>query len=590
MRFLAMANGIQSEKQTLKDFFRSDGVDGGHLAAGLDQWFIRCVDNEFRDSSHVGVSRGFKPATAGIQRCYKNANYLEGRTTDGILRGNYCLDGASAQDPAGFGGLARPIYASPLFYVNHQPVWYEWPEWEAEQILVDMNLDLQIMETQASWTGRQRDRYSLFKRFRPSPDPSCVNYRSRFLDQCANVNDTIGLVAEYEWAAAYWFCFHVSWRGFCSFLNPMLKFHIPFPAAIFGGRAGDHYGSSPDPASIAQAQEKMFTPKRQVDGITVSGWSRDEYHRTFIGGDAEPRYDDTLTGLLSDGMNGANMGAKGYVRIYGDDKNIIDDCYVGARAMPWVLNEKFFNGAGTILVGIARRQRNVFERIFGTDGIYAAFTPVGEHAAPHLVALSAARAAYAPRTGDGKGDGPDSVNNHEYPKAGSGWSGRRYELRYDSVTDGVDGKFAPKFGAKTSDQGTIEKTLRVGCVCGGAETPEERKVQGDLSQRLRRQWNLCQTDWDAVLLPVRHAMANPSLTSSSARYDSLTDADPTFWSFAENYAEKDPQYSLFFETFPRLDWFSFTGGGGISFKEIAFRPHGLDEQKAFSLYKRRMIH
>ena len=59
MRFLAMANGVESKMQMLKDFFRSDGVDGGHLAAGLDQWFIRCESEESANSHDVGVGRAF---------------------------------------------------------------------------------------------------------------------------------------------------------------------------------------------------------------------------------------------------------------------------------------------------------------------------------------------------------------------------------------------------------------------------------------------------------------------------------------------------------------------------------------------------
>ena len=599
MRFLAMANGIESNTQKLKDFFRSGGVDGGHLAAGLDQWFIRCEDTELANSSAIGVPRHLIPPNPGILRCYKNANYLEGRTPDGILRGNYCLDGDSPVDPGDFGDvdLRAPLGFGTLFPVNWIPrTRWQWIQygvpWTREFIKVIRSLDGTVRGKRGNY-GEFKGAISMYQNFKPSPAPSCINYRSRFGDQCANVRETVGLVAEYEWAAAYWFCFWVKFKRSLFGLNPFLCFHIPFPAAIYGGRVGDHYGQGDDPSSIFQAQREMFSPKRTVRNVNVSGWSRNAYHRTFIGGDAEPKF-ECWAGPLSDGMNGANMGSKGYVRIYGDDRNIVDDCYVGARAMPWVLNESFFNGSGTIVVGVARRQRNVFEWIFGTNslnaavspvasnGLYSAFSPWASGGVPHLVALSAARAAYAPRIGKGKGDGPDSRNNPDYPGNGGGWWGRHYELRYDSVTDGVEGKFSPSFGANASNKETIEKKYRIGCVCGVSET----------GQRLRRQWNLCQTDWDAVLLPVRHASANPSKTDPSKTYDSLSNNRQTSWSFTGDDAaeKKDPQYSIYAEDLPKLEWFSFTGGTPIPFGKIAFEPHGLSVEDAYRLFKRRMIH
>lgn len=575
MRFLAMANGIPSNSDNvkLKDFFASSG-QGGSLAAGLDQWFIRCDPDESAKDALSVTPRHF---AKGIVRAYKNANYEEGKTERGVLRGNYTLDGTSANDPQKFDGMALPVYSG-LFPVNWRPrgriQWaiYGVP-WTLELIRVMTDLDGTIADMSGKWKD-----FSQFQRFAPSPDPSCVNYRSRFVDQCRNVSDSLGLVAEYEWAAAYWFCFHVEFKRKLKSLNPVLCFHIPIPAAIYGGRVGDSYaGSTPQPSQVAAKQQEPFS----------KGSSRSQYHRTFIGGDAESKF-NCFT------QRGANMGAKGYVRIYGDDKEIFDACYVGAKAKPWVLNERFFRGMGTILVGVARRQRNVFDWIKGDDGsdasgsgIFRAFTPdktAGRQ--PRIVALAAARAAYAPRTGNGLGNGADSENafNTEYGGARGTW-GRRYELRYDAVTS-VNSRGNLKKPSLDPYNGPHKRTLedmRIGCVCGNRET----------SQRLRRQWNLSQTDWDGVLLPLRFAFSDPSMVNGHA-YDSLGDGKnkTTFWSYSENAGSADPQHQLVRNVLSKLTWAPLSSGGGgtETWEKVFLEPNGMDDTDAYKLFKKRLIH
>ena len=55
---------------------------------------------------------------------------------------------------------------------------------------------------------------------------------------------------------------------------------------------------------------------------------------------------------------------RGHARIYADDKEIFDNRYVGAKCNPWVLNERFFAGDGTILVGAAMKHTNPFVQLF----------------------------------------------------------------------------------------------------------------------------------------------------------------------------------------------------------------------------------
>ena len=392
------------------------------------------------------------------------------------------------------------------------------------------------------------------------------------MDQCRNVPNSWGLVAEYEWAAAYWFCFHVEFHVNYRYLNPILCFHIPIPSAIYGGRVGDSYaGSDPTPSQVVHAQQEPFG----------RGRSRSQYHRTFIGGDAEPKF-NCFT------RRGANMGAKGYVRIYGDDKEIFDENYVGAVAKPWVLNERFFNGMGTILVGAARRERNVFYWITDDggaatdDGIFKAFTPDKDgRPQPRIVALAAARAAYAPRTGEGPGDGADSENA---ARRGGGKWGRRYELRYDAVTsiDSRGNLGKPSLDPYSGSRKAQLEGYRIGCVCGKKETGE----------RLRRQWNLSQTDWDAVLLPLRHAYADPSHVDG-APYDSGKHGKDavTTWSYSETGGSTDPQAQLARKVLPELTWAPLSGTGTAeSWDKVFQKPNGMDEAGTYKLFKKRLVH
>lgn len=631
IRFLSMANGLPADDDNvkLKDFFRS-GSEGGGLAAGLDQWFVRANPDEL-DRDKVGVYRDWMHSPAGIQRCYKTANYAEGAVS-GFLRGNYCLDGdspKSPQTPSDVGNVSM-FYLSNAFNPGPSGSWRQ----KLRLIRKALREYRRVRSNFNGLKGYLRELWSQvpfvpFSRFSQNAGPSCINHRSRFHDQCANVNDTVGLVAEYEWAAAYWFCFWIEFRmhpNMGGLLMPLNNghqpfcVHIPIPSAVFGGwnRAAGYSGG--DPATIAGTQDKMFRPSQdkdpQLGGTTLRGWKRSEYRRTFIGADGEPRYGCPLH--LEDD-NGANMGAKGYVRIYGDDKDIKNACYVGPNARPYVLNQRYFNGAGTTIVGVARRQRNVFHWIEGklgrALGLYDAFSPDirvkdkegmivrdkdgndQSAGAPHLVVFSAARAAWAPRSGRGVGEGTDSENDPVRGKWGGRW-GRHYELRYDTVTDGEEGNFTPHLHPNAPNGESLSKEARLGCPCGQPET----------GRRLRRQWNLCQTDWDAVLLPVRHSLAVPSRVAGSspasapADFDSGDDPDALAnWAFTDEVSDTDPQYRLFGPTLPNretttvpnMTWQRFSEDGSTTdakYEDVVLKPQNMSVNDAYLLFKKRMIH
>ena len=203
---------------------------------------------------------------------------------------------------------------------------------------------------------------------------------------------------------------------------------------------------------------------------------------------------------------------KGHARIYGDDKEIWrEDRYIGETAKPWVLNENFFNGKGTIVIGVAMKHENPFVQLFGLWGqsdperamvnksIFSAFNPPSPfslNGVPYsnnfIWAMSAARAGVRHARRDGKCD-----------------KARMYQVVYDGTSDPRNMKIKAPFKYVKSnpqepgkweaynDGNSVEKlgeeSVVGGCVCEGNK------------EKLAYMWNLCEQDWDATLLPLRYA-------------------------------------------------------------------------------------
>lgn len=131
----------------------------------------------------------------------------------------------------------------------------------------------------------------------------------------------------------------------------------------------------------------------------------------------------------------------GFGRLYADAPQIYNSCYVGERAKPLILSKRYFGKAGTISVGIRRRNENVFMRILGKiEGIFAAFDPDwGDGGGTPTFVFASAKAGYKYK--------------------GEGVSSRAYKVHWE---------------------------------------PENQE------------WNLCQSDWDAVFVPVRKAYSDAS--------------------------------------------------------------------------------
>lgn len=197
---------------------------------------------------------------------------------------------------------------------------------------------------------------------------------------------------------------------------------------------------------------------------------------------------------------------RGHARIYGDDKEIFDNRYVGARCQPWVLNEKFFSGEGTIVVGAAKRFTNPFSHLFGflqqekdvpSATVLSAFDIPRDN---YMWTMSAARAAVRHRRRNGAFDGPrqyqvtyDPTSDTENLAYNGGFV--IHDANADAWTPDLTGWESRYNGGRpvaTRGRNLMHPAIFDGCVC------HERN-----ERRFVRTWNLCESDWDATLLPLR---------------------------------------------------------------------------------------
>ena len=513
IQFLTMADGVPGRQAgapgwmggrpvVLSDYFGMGDGDSGnpmdkgmsrYKAGGLDQWYVRGSEYTAEPGGERVVPREWdfkRNPPGGIQRVYKHSNRKEGgQWRLGVhYRPNHVFCGSLSAIgdmnfgeyryffdpeallnevlPGKFSGTIIKVVAE-VGTAGVGGVLLETITQVAKEAVGEVIKDTvtSIIEGLASDLAEI--------------PPSNEHTRERYPEQCKNVNESTGLVAQYEWASAYWLC---PWYKVILH-SRKAKWHYRLPVAEFVGCSQHGYG-----------QWLSWLPKEVIGVLMAGGSTRDGYESCFINLDGTDDKD-------------RNTHLRGYARIYGDDKDIYDRTgYVGETACPWLLDKSFFEGDGTILVGLARRQRNPFERLvdramrgelYRQPSLYEPFSPQpgGEK---YLVALSAARAAWAPRP-DNPRTGMESMNDETDP-------GNNYEPRFDEVTD-------HKFKIDGGVSGT-----RFGCVCGNPDT----------EARLLRMWNLSQTDWDATLLPLRHAFAGHSPYDSRENLE-----DGSFWEFDE---------------------------------------------------------
>lgn len=628
MLFLNMADGLPgNEKVTLADYFKdqyTDPLEGG----GLDQWFIRCRPEESQSSGEISVARDWVSPTPGIIRCYKNANYHDARSKSVILpdvhRGNYMFDGGSELVKV----LARSIGE---FFGNLKiPIVSELP-------VIGDKVQGFISDTVTKMVNNAI--FPLSKEIGMDMTvPSVHNERESFPDTCAAIPESWGLVAEYEWSAAYWLCIYEQ-EGIAPLLGVMgidlalpgvtkkwrywkrhhwkkykivgstdsisACFHFPFPlGAMCGGNYEAFSAGHPSPKAYNPGPFMGWVPEMlkniKEEKIEVRGHSRNAYCAAGISIDGQAFKRGCKEGtleLLPNGK-GSNTILKSYVRVYGDDKDAYDENYCGTPSMPWVLNENFFNGLGTIVVGLAKKRRNVFDLIVKDDisetSLHSAFSPPD---GSHVVALAAARAAYAPRHGDKSADGKDTVNDN---------GGTRYDIHYDAVCRDLKPKLirgdSPSADWERKAAKLESAPLQIGCVCtdDSGNNPSADKM-AKTANRLRRQWNLCQTDWDGVLLPVRFTRAaikeHNSNPTGQKRVEAGKDATPEWVESKKDYGDEDTIWELVQLLMTNLAsseedslcWRSFNGDGKASLGDLLDKQSPADEGPFTEAVRKRRV-
>ena len=549
MLFLNMADGLPAGSHvTLAEYFAGED-DTGLRGLGLDQWFIRCrpaeskfdgtgntegadtVGSDCGGESGVCVERDWVTPMPGIVRCYKNANYHDARSQavlppHDVHRGNYCFDGIGNAIDDIVGSVTSVIGNGISSMLGGVPVIGPW-------------IGNKIGEVFSKGIGQ------IFSPVRGLlgeniVEPSCLNVRGAFPDTCAEIHESMALYADYEWAAAYWICWYKK-QGFWPSGRVVECGHIPIPFGAMYGGATDNGYSAGSPFVWIREELKNFSgdPK---------GHSRNSFRTECMFIDGEPWRKPGCESefVTMNNGHGANVGIKSYVRVYGDDRDAYEpEYYCGAPSMPWILNENFFNGGGTIIVGLAKKRRNVFEALVADDigdkSLHSAFSPP---AGSHVVAFAAGRAAYAPRNGLLTAAGDDTAN-------ASG--GIRYDLHYDASCKTLHPKLMRGDNPSAEWRAQAAKLeadpFRIGCVCtdDSGNRPSTAKV-AQTANRLRRQWNLCQTDWDGVLLQLRFGRgafreynANPT---GNRPMPATGDASPEWGPFASDYGDDDAVFSL----------------------------------------------
>ena len=320
----------------------------------------------------------------------------------------------------------------------------------------------------------------------PSVDnpPSCFNNKRLFTEQCNSIVDNFGLVSEYHYSAWKWWCGrrwqHVPWVGFVPVTPEMHYKHCPLTGCSHsnGGRGS---------------------------------FSRANYRSCFIGADDISQRTDT---------HGSSNGVWGYMtmgfaRIYGDDAEIYNDrtkdMYITEQVRPVKLNHRFFQDR--IQVIVAKKQTNPFRWMLGSEAkpnisyarevdnksVFTMFDPpeLGFWPKTWSVAISTATAAF--RNADSRYTSRE-IYETKYRQTSS------YE--YDENIDEEPYIKLMANGNELNSDSEFAK-YRVGC---------PHVSENNIAARLRRTWNLCETDWNAVFLPTRYTH-----TGFHTSYDGYSD-------------------------------------------------------------------
>ncbi len=213
--------------------------------------------------------------------------------------------------------------------------------------------------------------------------------RSPYAPTCFNNTNldgsptTIALHSSWAWFSGKWICydglfvhFHLGYLfdkkcphegSTTSFTDQILGFVdstirlldvVPYVTGIIGGVSSPSSAktkvASPDPNDKGAASTPI---EKYKDGCNVC-------------------FDIFRQMKLGDGGEIVILPFKGYSRLYADAPHLYNSAYVGERAKPLILKRNYFGPDGTITVGVARKNKNVWERILGkVEGLFKAFDP-----------------------------------------------------------------------------------------------------------------------------------------------------------------------------------------------------------------------
>ena len=246
--------------------------------------------------------------------------------------------------------------------------------------------------------------------------PSCYNDK-----ELEGVSPTYALHSQWEWFARDWYCLYIPptpWTG-------EFSIHVPaplWPECPWDGKPGlDLVAAGAGLVDFATSIPEMMD---YVSG-TLDGLDFDEdddpgisanlaRRRAGVDFDVDPNptggsspADDydwgccvTMSGVVINKIDGVPVPVplfRAYSRTYGDDKHLFNQAYVGERAKPLIFRENYFGGDGTITVGLARENENVWKRILNVvEGLFTAFDP----AVKWSWAFASAKAGYKYKTAD----------------------------------------------------------------------------------------------------------------------------------------------------------------------------------------------
>lgn len=469
-KFLSMGDS-DATRRRLPEYFNI----ASNKTGGFDQWFIRGAEDDSRNGSRAAEGGEGAP---GIRRVYKSAN--ENETGEGLLlvgavaRGNHIIRLTANMDKNEFSsklGSKLSGFSFNSSSSDDDPV----GKWMNEQIMKRIVGDPNDPNNSGGLIGNLVSSVvdSLFKEANNLVDctPSVGNDPDENDFMCKSVASSRALYSQYRWASAKWYCVFkpsLSFKHFKPRLKKRWESHVGIPKFYCGsgqcfqnGSLGKFLQPLLDFLPLPPLTEKQMTPSH---GYGKTGWDPQnlmEPYLTMFRDKAFSREDYRCCAIGFDPLDNDSIFLHGHARIYGDDDEIYDsNRYVGPQVKPWILKENYFNGAGNIIVHVGRKHRNPFAAWWGEEGLTKFFSPPQSN---YIWSVSAARAGVRRmRQGDTFFD---------------------YTMTYDGAFNNL--------AYDRQDPNTPENS---GCVCNDSN-----------KDAFARNWNLCEPEWGAVLIPVRYA-------------------------------------------------------------------------------------